>query len=159
MINPFPRIFLGECFYRNSAETPGTRGGKAPCFTVLLAQASTGSNGDARRTSLQDEGHRCKIEHMSYAVKTFKYRLRPSRSQRTQLHRTLELCRWVYNETLATRKNTWEQEKKTLSLYDTNKLLTVLETMNIPNGCVSILRSCRMFRSEWIWRSRLSFVE
>jgi putative transposase len=35
----------------------------------------------------------------------------------------LESCRWVYNETLATRKNTWEQEKKTLSLYDTNKLL------------------------------------
>ncbi len=60
---------------------------------------------------------------MGYAVKTFKYRLRPSRSQRTQLDRTLELCRWVYNETLATRKNTWEQEKKTLSLYDTNKRL------------------------------------
>ncbi len=62
---------------------------------------------------------------MSYAVKTFKYRLKPSRSQRTQLDRTLELCRWVFNETLATRKNTWEQEKKTLSLYDTNKLLTI----------------------------------
>jgi putative transposase len=60
---------------------------------------------------------------MSYAVKTFKYRLRPSRRQRTLLLQTLESCRWVYNETLATRKNTWEQEKKTLSLYDTNKLL------------------------------------
>ena len=58
-------------------------------------------------------------------MKTFKYRLKPSRSQRTTLNRTLELCRWVFNETLATRKNTWEQEKKTLSLYDTNKLLTL----------------------------------
>jgi len=38
---------------------------------------------------------------------------------------TLEICRWVYNETLATRKNSWEQDKKTLSLYDTNKLLTI----------------------------------
>ena len=38
---------------------------------------------------------------------------------------TLELCRWVYNETLAIRKNAWEQERKSLSLYDTNKLLTV----------------------------------
>jgi putative transposase len=55
--------------------------------------------------------------------KTFKYRLRPSKSQRTKLVQTLELCRWVYNETLALRKNTWEQEHKTLSLYDTNKLL------------------------------------
>jgi len=58
-------------------------------------------------------------------MKTFKYRLQPSKSQRTNLIQTLELCRWVYNETLATRKNTWEQDQKTLSLYDTNKLLTV----------------------------------
>ncbi|HEY5157666.1 MAG TPA: transposase, partial [Anaerolineales bacterium] len=56
---------------------------------------------------------------------TFKYRLRPSKGQRKKLIQTLELCRWVYNETLATRKNTWEQERKALSLYDTNKLLTV----------------------------------
>ena len=58
-------------------------------------------------------------------MKTFKYRLKPSKSQRTKLNRTLELCRWVFNETLAIRKNTWEQEKKNLSLYDTNKLLTI----------------------------------
>jgi putative transposase len=56
-------------------------------------------------------------------MKTFKYRLQPSKSQRTKLLQTLELCRWTYNETLAARKNAWEQEKKTLSLYDTNKLL------------------------------------
>src|SRR5215211_2380624 len=58
-------------------------------------------------------------------VKTFKYRLQPSKSQRTRLIQTLELCRWLYNETLATRKNAWEQEQKSLSLYDTNKLLTL----------------------------------
>ena len=58
-------------------------------------------------------------------MKTFKYRLRPSRSQRTKLIQTLELCRWVYNETLATRKKAWEQEKRSVSLYDTNKLLTL----------------------------------
>jgi len=40
------------------------------------------------------------------------------------LGQTLEACRWVYNETLAVRKGAWEQEKKSLSLYDTNKLLT-----------------------------------
>src|SRR5215211_2358331 len=57
-------------------------------------------------------------------MKTFKYRLQPSKSQRTKLNQTLEICRWVYNETLATRKSFWEEDKKTLSLYDTNKLLT-----------------------------------
>lgn len=56
--------------------------------------------------------------------KTFKFRLNPTHHQRTLLYNTLELCRWVYNETLATRKNTWEQEQKSISLYDTNKLLT-----------------------------------
>ena len=58
-------------------------------------------------------------------VRTFKYRLIPSKSQRTKLMHTLELCRWVYNETLATRKNAWERDHQSLSLYDTNKLLTI----------------------------------
>jgi putative transposase len=57
-------------------------------------------------------------------LKTFRYRLRPTAHQRTLLEQTRDICRWVYNETLAVRKNTWEQEHKSLSLYDTNKLLT-----------------------------------
>lgn len=57
--------------------------------------------------------------------RTFKYRLQPSNSQRTKLMQTLELCRWVYNETLASRKDAWEQARQTLSLYETNKLLTL----------------------------------
>ena len=57
-------------------------------------------------------------------MKTFQFRLRPTEHQRTLLRQTLDACRWVYNETLATRKNAWEREKKSLSLYDTNKLLT-----------------------------------
>lgn len=56
--------------------------------------------------------------------KTFQFRLRPTEHQRTLLGQTLDACRWVYNETLAVRKSAWEQEKKSLSLYDTNKLLT-----------------------------------
>ena len=57
--------------------------------------------------------------------KAFKYRLQPSKGQRTKLLQTLELCRWVYNETLAARKNNWEQAGQTLSLYQANKLLTM----------------------------------
>jgi putative transposase len=63
-------------------------------------------------------------------MKTFKYRLRPSKSQRTKLNQTLEHCRWVYNETLATRKNAWEQEHTSLSLYETNKLLPLWKQEN-----------------------------
>lgn len=55
---------------------------------------------------------------------TYKYRLFPNSAQRTSLERVLEICRWVYNDTLAARKNAYEQEQKSLGLYDTNKLLT-----------------------------------
>lgn len=56
--------------------------------------------------------------------KTFKYRLNPTKVQRTKLNETLELSRLVYNKTLEVRKETYEQTGQTLSLYDTNKLLT-----------------------------------
>jgi putative transposase len=56
-------------------------------------------------------------------LKTFKYRLYPSKLQITKLNNTLELTRWVYNETLLLRKNAWESEKKPISLYDTQKIL------------------------------------
>ncbi len=39
------------------------------------------------------------------------------------MNKTLELCRCVYNETLATRKNAWEQERKSISNYETHNML------------------------------------
>lgn len=36
-------------------------------------------------------------------------------------------CRWVYNRGLAARKSAWEDHKKTLSLFDQNKELTILK--------------------------------
>ncbi len=55
--------------------------------------------------------------------KMFKYRLYPTAKQKNSLRASLDACRWVYNETLATRKRTWENRKEFLSLYDTNNLL------------------------------------
>jgi putative transposase len=55
--------------------------------------------------------------------KTYKFRLNPTSHQRNTLNNTLELCRWVYNETLSIRKNAWENEKKSISHYDTIKML------------------------------------
>lgn len=57
-------------------------------------------------------------------LKTFRYRLYPTKAQQTTIEKTLENLRWVYNETLAVRKSAWEQEKKSVSLFKTNKLLT-----------------------------------
>jgi putative transposase len=56
-------------------------------------------------------------------LKAFKYRIYPTKAQRSKMEQTLELCRWTYNETLAYRKNFFEQEGKSISKYETHNLL------------------------------------
>ena len=66
---------------------------------------------------------------------TYKYRLSPTKAQRTALDSTLEACRLVYNKTLATRKEAYEQEGVSLSRFDTIKMLPAWkEQMPILNG-------------------------
>ena len=56
-------------------------------------------------------------------LKAFKYRIYPTKAQRSKMEQTLELCRWTYNETLAYRKNLYDSEGKSSSKYFTNALL------------------------------------
>ena len=58
-------------------------------------------------------------------MKTYKYRIYPTKAQETQLDQQLELCRWVYNKTLETRKNAYDQDGKSVSYYDTKKMLPI----------------------------------
>jgi putative transposase len=55
--------------------------------------------------------------------RAFQFRLNPTCSQRTTLDKTLDLCQWVYNEALSTRKNSWENESKAVRHYDTIKMI------------------------------------
>lgn len=57
--------------------------------------------------------------------KAYQFRLAPTKGQRRLLEQTLEICRWVYNETLAYRKQAWEERQEHVGLYDTNALLPV----------------------------------
>ena len=54
---------------------------------------------------------------------TFKYRLKLTKPQQRQLEQALELCRWVYNETLATRKNAYQQHGETIGYFQTKRML------------------------------------
>jgi len=56
-------------------------------------------------------------------LKTFRYRIYPTQAQRSLLERMLEECRWVYNETLAFRRDAWKERKERTSYYSTIKLL------------------------------------
>ena len=60
---------------------------------------------------------------MSELHKTYQYRLHLTRGQTRILEQQLEECRWVYNQTLATRKQVYEDTGKSLTLYDTINLL------------------------------------
>lgn len=56
--------------------------------------------------------------------KTFKYRLFPTKAQRTTLQQMLNACCWVYNKTLEVRRDAWKERHETLRHYATGKLLT-----------------------------------
>ena len=53
-------------------------------------------------------------------LKAYKYRLYPNKDQKIQIAKTFGCCRFVYNQTLAYRKEMYEQEKKSLSKIDCN---------------------------------------
>jgi len=59
--------------------------------------------------------------------KTFQYRMYPTRQQLQALEATLEECRWLYNNTLACRKDAWEQEQRHVSYYESKARLPWLK--------------------------------
>lgn len=65
-------------------------------------------------------------------VITYKFRLSPTKAQETALNKWLEECRMLYNNFIFQRKNSWEKEKKGLSLYDQLNLLPELK-QTFPN--------------------------
>ncbi len=50
-------------------------------------------------------------------LKTYKYRLFPTKKQQTILHKTLDECCWLYNHFLEQRKTSWEEKKKSINYY------------------------------------------
>lgn len=64
------------------------------------------------------------LVHYIFMRKTFQHRLFPTAKQKKFLQLSLDACRWVYNKTLETRKQVWEERKESISRYDTSNLLT-----------------------------------
>ena len=53
-------------------------------------------------------------------LKAYKYRIYPNKEQEIQISKTFGCCRFVYNQTLAYKKDIYEQEKKFVSKIDCN---------------------------------------
>ena len=57
--------------------------------------------------------------------KSFQFRIYPTKSQLRKMESTLEGCRYVFNQTLALRKDAWEKDKENITLYECNSQLTI----------------------------------
>lgn len=66
-------------------------------------------------------------------LKAYKFRLYPNKEQEYQIQKTFGCCRFVYNQTLAYRKNKYELEKESMSKISCN------------NYCNQILKK------EYVW--------
>src|SRR5689334_13783879 len=53
----------------------------------------------------------------------YQYRLHLTKGQQRILEQQLEECRWVYNQTLAARRDAHKQRQETLGLYGTQAML------------------------------------
>ena len=53
-------------------------------------------------------------------LKAYKYRIYPNKEQEVQISKTFGCCRFVYNQTLTYRKETYEKEEKSVSKTDCN---------------------------------------
>lgn len=60
-------------------------------------------------------------------LRTYNYRIYPTKNQRIKLEGMLEELRWTYNYFLEQRKSAWEKEKKNISHYDQMKLLPAMK--------------------------------
>ena len=61
------------------------------------------------------------------STKGYKFRLYPNAAQREQIKKTHGAVRYVYNLFLAYRQNLYELQHKSVSMYDTFKLLTLVK--------------------------------
>ena len=57
-------------------------------------------------------------------LKAYKYRIYPNKAQAVLIQKTFGCCRFVYNQTLAYRKNLYETEKRSMSKFDCSKYVT-----------------------------------
>jgi putative transposase len=60
-------------------------------------------------------------------LKTFQYRIYPSKAQEKRIKATLETCRRFYNACLEERKTAWEEEQRTINKYGQLKRVAVLK--------------------------------
>ncbi len=60
-------------------------------------------------------------------LKAYKYRIYPNKEQKIQIAKTFGCCRFVYNQTLAYQKESYEKERKPVGKIDCNNSGIIIE--------------------------------
>lgn len=78
--------------------------------------------------------------------KSYKYRLLPTKNQIKWLEFNIETCRWIYNETLAIRKEAYVEHGIQLGLYETYKFIPNWRKQNpeLNQVYVQVLREAQL---------------
>ena len=64
-------------------------------------------------------------------VKSFKYRLRPTKKQEKVLLAHIEECRLLYNQLVCARVQAWQKNKESLSRYEQTKTIPLLKQQRL----------------------------
>src|SRR5260221_11702587 len=66
-------------------------------------------------------------------LKTFQYRLYPTKEQQRLLDRQVEECRWLWNTLLAERKQAWEERREMVGYFEQKGELPGVERHHRPS--------------------------
>ncbi len=94
-------------------------------------------------------------------LKAYKYRIYPNKEQTVQIAKTFGCCRFVYNQALAYRKETYGKEKKSVSKTDCNnycnrelkkeyRWLKEVDKFALTNAIYNMDSACRKFFREHV---------
>jgi Helix-turn-helix domain./Probable transposase. len=74
--------------------------------------------------------------------RSYKYRIYPSREQRTHLEEWLETCRVLYNDCLTERRDAWSVARKHINYYAQANQLKEIKTFdeNLKEGYAQVLQ-------------------
>ena len=61
-------------------------------------------------------------------TKGYKFCLYPNKEQSILLNKTLGCCRFIFNNFLSVRRDSWEKDKKSVSYNETSALMTHLKS-------------------------------
>ena len=79
-----------------------------------------------------------KTKQFHYFMKTYKYRLYPSKQQIKLLNKTLDLCRYLYNTQLRYEKYVYVKDIRFANKIELNNLLPDLKIINKSISTLSL---------------------